>query len=347
MSLRYHYALRKTLISTFTAAIFLTGFNVSAAQESETSASTQQGAEQAEVTPLTAAEIETLFQHPRLSGFVRAEYTNAEMVNIKSIIDKSDAFFATLTPQTGEIKLASAGVTLSINEGYYFLDRKDSRKILEDNWNNPEDSSVLGMIFADGTNQDFYEYAIEVNFEKTGYVSDDDAAEIDYDDLLKTMQKSTRDANPQRIKLGYATAKLEGWAAEPKYDQANHRLHWAKLINFDDTETNTLNYNLRFLGRKGVLQFNFIADEAGLSAVNTDLAEVAKIASFDPGNAYSDFNATTDKVAKYGLTGLIAGGIVAKKFGLIGVALLFLKKGWFLILGAFALIGRFFKRKES
>ena len=316
--------------------------SISLAQESATTVET------VEVTPLTAEEIKTLFTHPQLEGRVAEDYTAEELVSIKSYLDEVDAFFAKLSPQTGQVNLKSAGVTLDLGENFYFLGRKDARSILEDYWNNPEDETVLGMIFANGSNQDFYDYAIEVNFEKTGYVSDEDAANIDYDDMLKDIIKSTNDANPQREKLGYPAITMKGWAANPKYDAENHRLHWAKLLHFNGEEENTLNYNLRFLGRKGVLQFNFIAAEGALDIVNKDLEAVAKIASFDDGHKYSEFNAATDDVAAYGVAGLIAGGAVAKKLGLLGALLLFLKKGWFIILAAFAFIGRLFtKNKES
>ena len=304
-------------------------------------------AESTEFTPLTPTEIETLFQHPRLQGADPATYKAKDLVGIKQFLDESDAFFSTLTPQTGEIKLAKAGATLNMGEDFYFLGSKDARKIIEQHWNNPEDDTVLGMIFAKGTNQDFYNYAVEVKFEKTGYVNDKDAVNIDYDNLLNDLKKSARKSNSQREKLGYPAITVQGWAADPKYDSEMHRLHWAKLLKFDGQDSNTLNYNLRVLGRKGVLQFNFIAEETGLDAVNADLTKVAQIAQFDEGHRYSDFNATTDKVAEYGVAGLIVGGLAAKKLGLIGILLLFLKKGWFLIIAALAFIGKLFKKKSN
>jgi uncharacterized membrane-anchored protein len=36
-------------------------------------------------------------------------------------------------------------------------------------------------------------------------------------------------------------------------------MYWAKEINFGGDSENTLNYNIRVLGRKGVLLLNFIA----------------------------------------------------------------------------------------
>ena len=44
-----------------------------------------------------------------------------------------------------------------------------------------------------------------ISFSEDGYVKDDDAAKIDYREVLRTMQQATRDANPERAKAGYAT----------------------------------------------------------------------------------------------------------------------------------------------
>lgn len=78
-----------------------------------------------------------------------------------------------------------------------------------------------------------------------GYVEDDDANSINYDDLLKTNQEE----NQQRINEGYSPIQLIGWAAKPFYDNNKKVLHWAKELNFGGDSLNTLNYNLRILGR--------------------------------------------------------------------------------------------------
>ncbi|MEP6343373.1 MAG: DUF2167 domain-containing protein [Maricaulaceae bacterium] len=341
MSLFKSFLQRSGIISLTVASLYLSAQTASFAQD------TDSAIEAAEFTPLTPEEIQTLFSHPQLQNNAPSEYTAEELASIKTYLDESDAFFATLSPKTGEVSVDRVGVTLDLGEDYYFLGKKDARRILEDRWNNPEDESLQGMIFAKGSNQDFYDYAIEVNFEKTGYVSDEDAGNIDYDEMLRDITKSSNESNPARKKLGFPSITVKGWAADPKYDAENHRLYWAKLIHFEGEESNTLNYNLRLLGRKGVLQFNFIADENALAIVDNDINDVAKIASFNDGHKYTDFNPATDDVAAYGVAGLIAGGVVAKKLGALGVLLLFLKKGWVIILAAFAFLGRFFKRDKG
>lgn len=277
------------------------------------------------------------------SAPAEAELTEAESAELEAYYKEAEEFFATLSPQTGIVELKSAGVTLNTGDNFYFLNKKDASTVLEDAWGNPHDERVLGMIFEKDTNPYFYDYAVAVSFEKTGYVSDENASEIDFDDLLSQMQKDTRQSNPQRTKLGYPTVDLLGWAADPKYDASNNRLLWAKSLRFEGEETNTLNYNVRFLGRYGVLEFNYIADESALESVTNSMPEMSKMASFNSGHSYAEFDPTTDKVAAYGIAGLIAGGAVAKKLGILGALLLFLKKGWVLIVAGIAFGYRYIK----
>jgi uncharacterized membrane-anchored protein len=58
--------------------------------------------------------------------------------------------------------------------------------------------------------------------------------------------------------------------------------------------------------------------------------ERSHLSKFTQGSRYTDYVPSTDKVAAYGIGGLIAGGI-AQKLGLFALAVAFLKKGWVLI----------------
>ena len=272
------------------------------------------------------------------------ELTSEQQAQLDAYIKRGQEFQKTLTPQTGNIQLPSAGASLTLGDDYYFLGKKDTRRILEEEWSNPPDDSVLGMIFAKDTHPYDYDFVVVLTFDNSGYVSDEDARELDFDKMLKQMQKQAISANVARIKAGYEKVELLGWGEAPKYDSVNKRLYWAKLLRFGESDINTLNYNLRFLGRRGVLEFNYIADEDALDVIKTAMPEMSQLASFNAGHRYADFNPNTDKVAAYGVAGLIAGGVLAKKFGLLAVLLLFLKKGWILILAGFAFFRNFFAR---
>lgn len=153
------------------------------------------------------------------------------------------------------------------------------------------------------------------------------------------------------MKEGYPPIELVGWAAAPRYDKQTHKFYWAKELKFGDSkEGNTLNYNLRILGRGGILELNAVAGMAQLKQIETATPDLLAMVDFNPGNHYADYKPGTDKVATYGLAALVAGGIAAKAglFKGLLVALLAMKK--FLIVGAiaaFVLIKKIFGGKKS
>ncbi|MDR6985288.1 putative membrane-anchored protein [Rheinheimera pacifica] len=255
---------------------------------------------------------------------------------------------ASLQKQQGKIALPGTGATLTIPDEFYFLSAKDAETVLVDVWGNPPGQNVLGMIFpANMTPFEAESWAVTVEYQQDGYVSDEDAAEIDYQHMLQQMKQDTADVSKERVKQGYEPISLVGWAATPFYDQAAHKLHWAKEIRFGDNEINTLNYNIRVLGRKGVLVLNFIAGMEQLPEINQNLDTVLALAAFDAGATYTDFNPELDQVAAYGLGALVAGKVLAKT-GFLALALVFLKKfGVFILLGLGALLRKLFAKKPS
>jgi uncharacterized membrane-anchored protein len=235
--------------------------------------------------------------------------------------------------KTGAVALKD-GVKLNLPREFYFLDAQDAKEVLVDAWGNPPDSmsGTVGMIFpskysplSDGS------WGIDLSFEKMGYVKDDDAATIDYDELLGSMKEGTLANNEERTKRGYDPITLIGWASPPKYDFVNKRLHWAKELMFGEEPNHTLNYDVRFLGREGVFIMSYIAQMEQLQEIQQNLDPVLSLVSFDDGKKYSDFNPSMDQVAAIGIGGLIAGKLAAKA-GLLAVALVFLKKFAVLIL---------------
>ena len=266
----------------------------------------------------------------------------------KEYMEWSQNIWDSLDPKTGEIKLPGAVATLNVPDGFYFLNAKDANTVLVDVWGNPPDQSTLGMLFpADSTPFDMDAWAVTVEYEEDGYVSDEDADDINYQDMLEEMQSDVEYANEERIALGYEPVSLIGWAAPPYYDKAEHKLHWAKEIKFGEAEENTLNYNIRVLGRKGILVLNFIASMDQKDLIETQIDTVLALADFDTGAQYADFDPDMDDVAAYGLGALVAGKVIAKT-GFLAMAFIFLKKfGIFLIIGIGAFFKRFFSKKAE
>ena len=159
-------------------------------------------------------------------------------------------------------------------------------------------------------------WAVVVEYVEDGHVADEDASKINYQDMLADMQKANREANPERLKQGYPAVELLGWAEPPHYDSATHKLYWARNVKFTNAsggdEDHSLNYAIRVLGRKGYLSLNAVAPIGELAQVRADMPGVLDMAEFDDGQRYADYNASTDKLAAYGIGALVAGGLAAK-----------------------------------
>lgn len=259
-----------------------------------------------------------------------------DTASINQAQNKLDSLVNTLHYQTGTITIGNNIAQVQTPDSFSFLDAKDARFVLKDLWGNPDDESILGMLVPKNVSvADTGSWAVVYSYEESGHVKDDDAEGINYDDLLAEMKKQTIAASAERTKLGYKGIELVGWAKKPFYDKETHKLHWAKEIKFEKTEGNTLNYNIRMLGRKGVLVMNIVSQMSSLPVVESNINKILGSTNFTSGNTYSDFNSNTDKIAEYGIGGLIAGGVLLKT-GILAKIGLSLLKAWKLIAVAIA-----------
>lgn len=249
-----------------------------------------------------------------------------------------------LNYQKGEITLKGGLAKIRVPEEFRYLDRKDADTVLSRLWGNPPDSSTLGLIVPAKISVASQEaWAVIITYDEDGYVKDDEAEKMDYDKLIKQMREGTSEANKEREKAGYGSIELVGWATPPRYDKGTHKMYWAKELKFGDSPENTLNYNIRMLGRRGVLVLNAVAGMSQLRDIEAATPAVLAMVDFQEGHRYTDFNASTDKVATYGLAALVAGGLAAKAGlfkGLI-VALLAAKK---LVIVGFVAVAAWLKK---
>jgi uncharacterized membrane-anchored protein len=159
---------------------------------------------------------------------------------------------------SGTVAIADQLATIELPKDYHYLAAKEARFVVEKVWGNPPDHSVLGLVVPP-KQEDVFDWAIVVSYEESGYVKDDDAKSNDYAKIFTGMQTAQREENPQRTKAGYPTIELLGWAESPQYDAATHKIFWAKRLQFEGSKSVTLNYDVRVLGRKGVLVLSAIA----------------------------------------------------------------------------------------
>ena len=264
-----------------------------------------------------------------------------------------EEFEAKLGYQTGTVTLKDGIATIRLPESFRFIGAEGSRRLITEGWGNPPDSAdgVLGMLIPAGVSPLTAEgWGVIITYEEEGYVNDSDAASIDYTKMLKEMQDATVAANADRKTKGFEPVTLVGWAEPPSYNAETHKLYWAKELAFGSNAEHTLNYNIRILGRRGVLVLNAVAGMDQLGTIHSKSPEVLTAVEFNEGHRYTDFLPGKDKAATYGITGLIVGAAAAKAglFKMLWVGILAFKK--LIIVGLIGLgiaLRRFFRRETT
>lgn len=236
------------------------------------------------------------------------------------------AEFAALGWESGPTKGQLGDIaTIDVPEGFQFVGRGGASKFMELT-QNPSDGSELGVLLNSESS-----WFVVFEFSSDGYVRDDDR-DLDADAILESIREGTDASNKIRRERGWATMEIVGWQQAPFYDPKTNNLTWS-IKGASEGET-TINHSTRVLGRRGVMKVNLVMSQedvaAGVPAFNTAMTGF----SFNQGQRYAEFR-QGDKVAEYGLAGLIVGGT--------GVALVktgLLQKFWKLIvLGFIGLAG--------
>ena len=221
---------------------------------------------------------------------------------------------------------------IQVPEGFVFTGRDGTQKLM----------SMMGNLLTD-EEQGFLapknkSWFIVFEYENSGYIKDDEKDQIDAEALLKSFREGTEHGNKMRAERGIPTLELVGWETPPAYNPSTHNLEWATRLRSADGSI-AINHNIRLLGREGVMRVVVVGDPA-------DLAEAADVTremlvagySYNQGKTYAEFK-KGDKIAEYGLMGLIAGGagVVAAKSGLLA-------KFWKLLLIPIVAVGAWVKK---
>jgi len=118
---------------------------------------------------------------------------------------------AQLHYQTGKIAVRGGLATLDLPSDFRYLDPRGTDVVLRA-WGNPPGSETLGMLVPAALDVLTPEgWGVIITYAEDGYVKDDEAAKIDYRELLANMQQATREDNAERTKAGYPAVELVGW----------------------------------------------------------------------------------------------------------------------------------------
>jgi uncharacterized membrane-anchored protein len=231
-------------------------------------------------------------------------------------------------PATGDLK---GRAQVKFPAEFRFVGAKDARKLLE-LAGNTTDGNEIGALEhkADG-------WWVIFEFDDIGYVKDDEKNALDADKLLETYQRGAKQDNERRKEAGLPALNVVGWHTKPNYNEESKNLEWSIILESEGEQS--INHNVRLLGRKGVTKVTLVLDDLkALDATLPRFRALLKDFSYSTGESYAEFK-EGDSVAKYGLSALVLGGAAAGayKLGLLGGLLAFFKKGWKLLV--FAVVG--------
>ena len=221
---------------------------------------------------------------------------------------------------------------INIPDGYRFTGRAGTQTVLRLTHNPPSGKELATIIPPEGG------WFMIFEFEDSGYVKDNDR-NLNAGSILQNIKDGTEAANEQRKASGWKPFHVTGWETTPFYDPQTKNLTWAIRGRGDDpTDDGSVNHSIRVLGRHGTMNVDLVVSPAKYASTKLEFNTLMSGFSFNSGNRYADFRAG-DKVAKYGLAALIAGGTgaVLLKTGLLA-------KFWKFILLAIVAIGGFIKK---
>jgi len=161
---------------------------------------------------------------------------------------------------------------------------------------------LLGIAISDA---DGVDYLVSFRYDEEGFVKDDE--KLDSNELLESIRSGEAEYNEERKKAGFPPIHADGWFEEPAYDKPAHKLTWALKVSASDGSS--INLSTRVLGRKGYVAVTLLADPEKVAAYRDDGKAWVSATTFSSGSRYGDFNPSTDKVAEYGLAGLIVAGV--------------------------------------
>lgn len=203
---------------------------------------------------------------------------------------------------------------LDLPEPYVFLGMPDAGRLLE-KLGNFHHETLVGVVASRSDDSDWF---VTIRYEDEGFIKDDE--EIKSDEILEAIREGTEEGNKERVERGFKELHVEGWAEPPRYEKALHHLVWA--LNARSVDGVSVNFNTRVLGRRGFVAVNLVTNPEQLANNKPVAAALLAATSFRQGARYEDFNEKTDKVAEYGLIGLVMGGAGLGAAKLVKVGLL-------------------------
>lgn len=228
-----------------------------------------------------------------------------------SLIDVAEKAGVKFTRGPGKQALGGQA-ELPVPEGYVATNGEGSRTILR-LFDNLTGEDEVGM-FAPAS----FDWFVTFDWDDIGYVKDDEKDQLDAKKMIKSMQENNEEVNKIKKERGMSTLSLVGFDVAPNYNPETNNLEWALRLKDDASGQSTVNYNVKVLGREGVMVVTLVCDPSELTGLLPEFRKHLAAFSFIEGHKYAEFK-KGDRIAKVGLSALVVGGglAVAAKTGLL------------------------------
>lgn len=218
-------------------------------------------------------------------------------------------------PTLGKMKRIAE---IDVPEGFIFTGPEGTETTMKA-FGNLTDGSEMGFIapanyFDEGVDSWF----IVFEFAEVGYVKDDEKDALDADAMFQQMKEGEKYSNQARQEAGFGTMHLQRFVVEPNYNETTQNLEWALEFLSQPENHLVVNHNIKILGRKGYMQATLVCSPDKLQDFLPEARDVLTGFGFQEGQTYAEYR-KGDKIAEYGLTGLVVGGglALAAKSGLL------------------------------
>lgn len=225
---------------------------------------------------------------------------------------------------------------LKFSGDFRFLDGKGAKTRLEMSGNDVDSREFLGMV--EHLQKKWW---VVFEFNEIGYVKDDEKNQLDAAKILASYQEGIAAKNKR---MDGPPTTVIGWHTKPNYNEQTHNLEWAMI--FESSGEQYANYRVKLLGRHGVVDGTLVGDLKDMETAVPEFRQVLAGLRYKSGSTYAEYR-PGDKIAQYGLGALVLGGatIGAAKLGLFASLILFLKKGFKIIIAVAIGIGVWLKNR--
>jgi uncharacterized membrane-anchored protein len=207
-----------------------------------------------------------------------------------------------------EYQLPRSHAVIKLPSGYTLLLGADAERYswLSSGIEFPDTEAIITYNSESASAEVYYEWRDE------GYISDSDWDDVDPEALLQEYRDGTEAGNEERVANGFKPMHVVGWLEQPTYNKESRTVTYA--LELGDEEGTWVNAVALRLGRKGYTEFTWVGPVSAFKKAGSrpELLNLALAKhNFEEGHRYADFT-DGDKVASYGIAGLVATALGAK-----------------------------------